>query len=384
MAVALTAEQIAVRDAARDYLCDQAGFERLRRTIESDAGWDEALWRGFATELGFAALGIVEAHGGSGLGAVEQALVLEELGRTLVPIPYFESAVLAARVIAEAADAARQADLLPGIASGAQIATLAMRADGGGLPDSIGLSLEPRGTGWVLSGEVNFVPFGVAATLLIVAARTGTGEGWDGLSLIALPSHHPGITVSRRISLDLTRPYATIRFDAAAVGREHLLGEPGAAGGALKRALSAAGGLLASEQLGGAARSLEETVAYAKERVQFDRVIGSFQAVKHRLADMKLGVDTARSAAAWAAEEIARGEDFEIPCAAARSYCTDAYLACAADAIQLHGGIGFTWEHHAHLFFKRARSSATLLDPPGTCRERVAQAIIGVTEGVFA
>jgi len=370
MSFALTEEQVAVREAARDYLRDHADFERLRRTIESEAGWDKPLWQGFAQELGFAGLGIAEAHGGIGLGPVEQALILEELGRVLAPIPWFESVVLAAGTIAEAGSEAQRAALLPSIASGETIATLAMRApSGAALPAGIG----PRLSGGRISGEAHYVPFGHVAQLLLVAARNDVGDGWDGISLIAIPSDQPGISVERVTSLDLTRPYATVRFDnVAADAGQALTG----GGTALRRALAAASGLLASEQLGGAARSLDETVAYSKERVQFGRVIGSFQAMKHRMADMKLLVDTARSAADWAARAIAAGGDFTLAAAGARSYCSEAYLACAADAIQLHGGIGFTWEHHAHLFFKRARASATLLDPPAEHRETIAKAII--------
>jgi alkylation response protein AidB-like acyl-CoA dehydrogenase len=370
MSFALTDEQIAVREAARDYLRDNADFERLRKTIESDAGWDETLWQGFAGELGFAGLGIAEAHGGIGLGAIEQALILEELGRTLAPIPWFESVVLGAGIIAAAGSDAQRATLLPSIASGETIATLAMRApSGAALPGGIG----PRIASGRLTGTAHFVPFGHVASLLVIAASNGTGEGWDGISLIALPADQPGISIDRVTTLDLTRPYATVRFDNVAIDAGLILGGGGAA---LRHALSAAAGLLASEQLGGAARSLEETVAYSKDRVQFGRVIGSFQAMKHRMADMKLLVDTARSAADWAARAIASGKDFETAAAGALSYCSDAYLSCASDAIQLHGGIGFTWEHHAHLFFKRARASATLLDPPAHHRETIARAII--------
>jgi len=184
------------------------------------------------------------------------------------------------------------------------------------------------------------------------------------------------VRIERQVSLDVTRPYSTVRFQQVAIGPGQIVGTVGEAGRPLAAALSAAAGLLASEQAGGAARSLEETVAYAKERVQFGRVIGSFQAVKHRLADMKLLVDSARSAADWAARAIAAGGDFETASAGARSYCSEAFMTCAADAIQLHGGIGFTWEHHAHLFFKRARASLTLLDPPSDHRETIARAII--------
>ena len=376
MARQITENQAAIQGAARDYLHDHLDFVRLRKIIESEAGWDRELWRGFAVELGFAGLGISEEYGGSGLGAVEQSLVLEELGRTLAPIPYFETAVLAANLISATGSTAQKSSLLGAIASGELIATLAYRAaDGGVLPGSLGLTLRPSAAGWILNGEAHYVAFGAAADLFLAVARSSK-DGWDGLSLIAVPAQIAGVKVECRTCLDLTRPYSVVRFDDVALTSGALLGEPGSGGPALAHVLAAGAGLLAHEQLGGAARSLEETVAYAKDRVQFGRVIGSFQAVKHRLADMKLWVDTARNAANWAVEAIASGDDFEIPCAAARSHCTEAYLACAADAIQMHGGIGFTWEHHAHLFFKRARSSATFLDSPDICRERIAQSIL--------
>ena len=368
---ALSEDQQALRDAVQTYLDDHAGFERLRASLEGEAGWDEALWRGFAVEMGFAGVGVAETHGGSGLGAVEQALVLEALGRVLAPIPYFESAVLSAAVIEAAGDADQKAQLLPAIASGRTIATLAWRdAHGVGAPGGAGSRLDKTAEGRRLRGEAHYVPFGHVATLVLVAAH-----GPEGLSLVAVPAPEVGLEVERRTSLDLTRPYSTLRFDLA-VTENQVLGAPGAGEGPLQRALTLASGLLASEQLGGAARSLDETVAYAKQRVQFGRVIGSFQAVKHRLADMRLLVDSARTGAAWAAEAIAEGEDFELACAGARAYCSEAYLTCAADAIQLHGGIGFTWEHHAHLFFKRARASATLLDPAAVHRERIARALL--------
>ena len=382
MALALTDEQLAIRDAARDYLRDHAGFERLRETVDGDAGWDAALWQGFATELGFTGLGIAEADGGIGLGPLEQALILEELGRVLAPIPWFESVVLTGGTIARAATGEQRGDLLSRIASGETIATLAIRdAAGTALPDGIGPRIAPHDGGWQLDGEARYVPFGHVATLILVAAREAGTSGWDGLTLVALPADTPGVTIERATSLDLTRPYATVRLSDVAVPAGAIVGTAGAAGPLLRASLGAAAGLLASEQVGGAARSLDETVAYAKDRVQFGRTIGSFQAVKHRLADMKLLVDSARSAADWAARAIAAEGDFALAAAGARSYCSDAYLTCAADAIQLHGGIGFTWEHHAHLFFKRARASATLLDQPADHREAIARAIIDTDDG---
>ncbi|MGF7147082.1 alkylation response protein AidB-like acyl-CoA dehydrogenase [Sphingomonas zeicaulis] len=371
MALALSDEQLAIRDTARDYLRDHAGFETLRGLVDSAVGWDEALWRGFAGELGFTGLGIAEADGGIGLGPIEQALVLEELGRTLAPIPWFESVVLAGGMIAHAFEGPARAALLGRIAGG-EAATLAIRAQSGAaLPAGIG----PRITDGRLSGEAHYVAFGHVASLLLVAARhgDGDGDGWDALTLAAIPADRAGVSIERVTTLDLTRPFATIRFDAVEVAPDEMVI---GAGEAIRQGWLAAAGLLASEQVGGAARSLEETVAYAMERVQFGRIIGSFQAVKHRLADMKLLVDSARSAADWAARAIAEGGDFAPAAAGARTYCSQAFLTCAADAIQLHGGIGFTWEHHAHLFFKRARGSAALLDAPDTHRDAIARAII--------
>ncbi|AYJ87072.1 acyl-CoA dehydrogenase [Sphingomonas paeninsulae] len=377
MALTLTDEQVAVRDAARDYLQENAGFEQLRRTVDGTAGWDEELWRGFASELGFAGAGIAEEDGGIGLGAIEQALILEELGRTLAPIPWFESVVLAGRAITATATADQRRKLLSGISTGETIATLAMLASSGvSAPDGVGPQIDLKDGQWVLAGEAHYVPFGHVATLLIVAARRPGTSGWDGLTLIALPVDTPGLSVKRVVSLDLTRPYTTVCFDNVTVDESQLLGAVGEAGPALHRTLIGAAGLLAAEQLGGATRSLEETVAYAKDRVQFGRTIGSFQAVKHRLADMKLLVDYARSASDWAARAIAEDGDFESAASGARSYCSDAFLTCASDAIQLHGGIGFTWEHHAHLFFKRARSSSTMLGSPAEHREAIARTII--------
>lgn len=368
MSVGLTDDQLAIREAAREYLRDHADFERLRKSVDEQVRIDRELWEGFAQGMGFAGLGIGEAHGGAGLGPVEQALVLEELGRTLAPIPWFESAVLAADLIGTTGNEEQKNALLPGIADGTVIATLAARdASGDPLPGAIGPVLADDR----LTGTAHYVPFGDSADLLIVAARDG-----DSVALLALPADTPGILAEPLTALDLTRPLARITFDCAVPAGARLLG------GAmeLEASLSRAAGLLASEQLGVAARSLEETVAYSKERVQYGRVIGSFQAMKHRMADMKLIVDEARAAAGWAAEAISSGDNAALACSAARVRCTEAALFCTADAIQLHGGIGFTWEHHTHLFFKRARGSASLLDSAAHHRETIARAILDPSE----
>lgn len=370
----LTDDQVFIRDSARDFLRDQADFDRLRKTVDG-AGWDRDLWSSFAGELGFAGIGIAEADGGAGLGAVELALIAEELGRTLAPIPWFETAVLAATAIAQSGSDDQKSALLGPIARGGTIATLAMRDEAGRpIPDGIGPVIVKDGGDWRLSGRAHFVPYGAVADLLVIAARAPGSRGWDGISLIALPASD--LQREALNSFDLTRPLAHVDLDVT-VPADAVLGEAGTAGPALRRTLAIASGILASEQVGGMQRTLDETVEYSKQRVQFGRLIGSFQAMKHRMADMKLWLEASRSAAAMAADAIANdADDMEALCASARAYCSDAYLRIVADGIQLHGGIGFTWEHHAHLFFKRARGSATLLDPPAHHRELVARFII--------
>lgn len=361
------AEAQAIADAARTYLDDHAGFEPLRRAIDSGARIDRGLWQGFARDMGFAGLGIAEAHGGSGLGPMELALVSEELGRCLAPIPFFESAILAAGLIDAVGDDDARARLLPRIASGESIATLAARdSHGAPLPEAVG----PVLAAGRLTGAAHFVPFGDSADLLLVLAREATG-----LALLAVPAGAAGVRIEPLVTLDLTRPMAHVHFDLA-IDADALIGTGPAVTQGFWQAWSRAGIFLAAEQLGLADRSLAETLSYARERVQFGRVIGSFQAMKHRMADMKLHIDEARSAVEWAVETLARGEDPMLAAHGARVRSTEAALHCAADAIQLHGGIGFTWEHHAHLFLKRARSAATLLDPPNHYRERIARVLL--------
>jgi alkylation response protein AidB-like acyl-CoA dehydrogenase len=335
-----------------------AGPERLRAIVDGDAGWDEQLWAKLAGELGFAGLMIPEAYGGSGLGAVEMALVLEETGRTLAPVPFFESAVLAAQAVLHAGDDAQKAALLPGIASGEVKAAFAGTAD------------RPSLTAGRLTGEARFVTFGHVADLLVVATHDD--------SLVALHTSRPGIKVERLSNLDRTRPFATVTFDID-VAHARLLGPPGSAGAAIDRTLAVGAGLLAAEQTGGAQYCLDSTVEYAKQRVQFGRPIGSFQAVKHELADMLVMIEASRSAAFYAAAAIDADEEVEEACAVAASWASDTYRHCSAEAIQLHGGIGFTWEHPAHLYFKRARATSTWLGTPEVHREVLAQIILEET-----
>jgi len=373
MEFAFNDDQLAIRETAETYLAEAAGLERLRAVIHSGTGFDADLWNGLAGEMGFAGLMVPEAHGGAGLSAVEMTLVLEQTGARLAMIPFFETAVLAVQAVLAAGSAAQQAKLLPGLADGSQKAAFAFAPlTGWAGAERLGPRLNRGGSGWLLQGEAGFVTFAHVADLLIIAAQTAAG----GISLLSLPASTPGISIARQNPLDVTRPYANIRFADVAVPDEAILGAPGRADLAYRRVLACACGLLAAEQTGGAAFCLSSTVDYAKQRVQFGRLIGSFQAVKHELATMMLQLEAARSAAYYAATAIAE-ESPELQEAAhvARAWCSEAYKYCAAEAIQLHGGIGFTWEHQAHLYFKRARATASWFGDAVEHREAIASLI---------
>jgi alkylation response protein AidB-like acyl-CoA dehydrogenase len=368
-----TEEQRLIKQSAQALLTQAAGPERLRAAIESGTGHDAALWNMLAGEMGFAGLMVPESYGGSGLGAAEMALVLEETGRTLALVPFFETAVLAVQAILSAGNPAQKQALLPGIAAGRTKATVAITGPRGlPIPDDIAVIMTRDGAGWRLNGSTGFVTFAHVADLILIVTQSD-----DGPSIVALPTSIEGLSIQRLISLDLTRPLCRLTLDDVYVSDDAVLGEPFNAGEALTHVLAIGAGLLAAEQTGGAGFCLSSTVEYSKQRVQFGRVIGSFQAVKHELADMMVAVEAARSAALYAAAAIdAGGEELFEAASVARVWCSEAYRHCAAEAIQLHGGIGFTWEHHAHWYFKRAHSSSTWLGDPVLHRERIAQLIL--------
>jgi alkylation response protein AidB-like acyl-CoA dehydrogenase len=366
MNFSLTEDQRMIQESARSFLAEEAGADRRRKVLGTPEGWDVELWKRLGGEMGWTGIMIPEEFGGAGLGAIELGLILEEMGRVLAVTPFFETAALAAPAILFAGSGAQKEALLGPIAAGDVSATFALRSSSRDFDlDHIGPVFE----GGALSGEAHFAPFAHAVDLLIVAARTGSGVG-----LIALPTNTPGVSITRLASLDETRPYSKITFNAVQIAADAVLGAPGQAADALTRTLAMAAALLSAEQTGGADYSLEAVVEYSQQRVQFDRPIGSFQAVKHQFADMMLLVEAARSAAYYACAAQTSDEAAEAA-SVARIYCSDAFVRCASDAVQLHGGIGFTWEHHAHLYFKRARSSATLLGSPVQHRETIAQLI---------
>ena len=369
MDLVFSPEQEQLRASLRRFLTEKSPLAAVRALMDDPAGHDPAVWRQMAQQLGLQGLALPEKYGGSGYGFVELAVVQEEIGRALLPSPFRGSVVLAAHAVLDAADASAAEELLPGIADGTTIATLAASgADGRWDPEAPGLTAEHSGEGWVLRGTDAQVPYGHLAGLVVAAAVTAKGP-----SLFAVDGSAPGLVRTPLPTLDQTERLARLEFDGVA-GR--LVGAEGAAASSLRRTLDRAAVALALEQVGGAARALEMAVDYAKVRQQFDRPIGSFQAIKHKAADVLLQVESARAAAYYATWAVARDSD-EVPAVAslAKAYCSDAFFAAAAENIQIHGGIGFTWEHDAHLFLKRATATKLFLGDPAFHRERLAVSI---------
>ena len=371
---AFSEEQDQLRDAVRKFLEAKSPETEVRRLMETTEGYDPAVWSQMANELGLQSLHIPEAYGGQGFSWVELGIVLEEQGRALLCAPYFSTVVLAANAILNAGTEDQKAALLPGIASGETIATLAF-TEPNGKWDAAGIALEatPEGDGAKLTGTKMFVLDGHIANLIVVVARAAGSTGEDGISFYTVDGDAAGLTRTALATMDQTRKQAKLEFDGV---QATLLGTAGAGWAALSKTLDQASVGLCNEMVGGAAYVLEESVQYAKDRVQFGRPIGSFQAIKHKCADMLLETESAKSAAYYAAWAAAEDND-ELPVVAslAKAYCSDAYFHSAAENIQIHGGIGFTWEHDAHLYFKRAKSSEILFGDATYHRELLAQRI---------
>jgi len=367
MNFAFSDEQEELRAAVRRFLAEKSPETEVRRLMDTTEGYDPAVWSQMADQLGLQSLTIPEEFGGSGFTYVELLVVLEEMGAALLCAPFFSSVALAANALLTSGDDEAKKSFLPGIAAGETIATLAITEDNGKWDfGGIECKASKLGDGWVLDGHKMFVIDGHVANLIIVAARTSAG-----VSLFAVQDDAAGLTRTPLPTMDQTRKQARIEFSGTPAT---LIGADGGAEPGLTKTLDLAAVALAAEQVGGAQHVLDASVEYAKTRIQFGRPIGSFQAIKHKCADMLLEVESAKSAAyygAWAAAS----DDEELPLAAslAKSYCSEAYFHCAAENIQIHGGIGFTWEHHAHLYFKRAKSSELLLGDPAYHRELLAQ-----------
>lgn len=348
MEFALTQEQAMIADTAKAFFAENATSERTRIAMADD-GIDHGLWRGFCHELGLAGVALPEAHGGAGLGLVEFALLAEAAGAQVAALPML-SVAMVARAIAAGGTDAQKTCWLPALAAGSEI---------GAWGEAHALNVDGR----CLSGQFDFVAHGAGATLFVLD---------NGERIWIVRADAAGLTIKARTTMDQTRPMATLIL-------ENVEGDCLQDSSAGRLAALEGGWIcLAAEALGGAQACLDRTVAYARERVQFGRPIGSFQAYKHRLADMMIEIEQTRSAVYWAACAVDEGSDeAALALHAAKAFAADTYFMCAANMIQLHGGIGFTWEHDAHLFFKRARSIQTMLGNGDWHREQIAAMSLG-------
>ena len=389
MDLVLTEEQVMIRESAAEVLSQQSASADVRRVIERHAAYDAALWQTVAAELGWCGLSVPERAGGAGLGATELVLLMEQLGQRLACVPYFGTAVLAAQALArctgdEIGASGAQADAgseeavrwLARIAAGETRAALAVEHalpfeadESAGLPAQAStVAAHATPDGFRLSGTLAAVLDGVMADLLLVPARLADG-GSDDIALFAVETAHAGVTRTPLATLDATRAFAGIALNDVRVAPAACLARGAAVRDALAQTAWLAALALAAEQLGGAQQCLDLTLAYTAERVQFGRAIASFQAVKHRCAEMLVAVEAARSAvlgaaAAWDAAQgaLAAGPGVAnyADIAVAKASANDAFRFCAQEAIQLHGGVGFTWEYDPQLYFKRAQASGAL------------------------
>jgi alkylation response protein AidB-like acyl-CoA dehydrogenase len=378
MAFSFTDEQDEFRRVVRRFLAEKSPPGEVRRLMETSRGYDEAVWRQLSQELGLPGIHIPEEYGGQGFGFVELGIVLEEMGRALLCAPYFASSVLAAGAILHGATETRKKELLPGIAAGETVATLAF-TEPNGRWDVTGVELVASPAvgagegGFRLDGVKTLVLDGHGADLIVVVARSAGSAGDEGVSLFTVPGNAAGLERRLLQTVDATRKQARLEFSGV---RAELLGELDAGAAALSATLDHAAVGLAHESVGGAQFALETAVEYAKTRVQFGRPIGSFQAIKHKCADLLLETELAKSAVYFAADAAAE-RSAELPelAALAKAIASETYLKAAAENIQIHGGVGFTWEYDAHLYFRRAKASELFLGDPTSHRERYAQYI---------
>jgi alkylation response protein AidB-like acyl-CoA dehydrogenase len=340
----------------------------VRKAVESACGYDADLWHEMADQLGLQGLALPESYGGSGYGEQETTIVFEELGRALVPTPFFPTVALAARLLLELGDEDANRRYLPEIARGELVATVAMAEPDGswhceGSSDVVATQHDRQ---WRLSGQKSVVLNADAAGLILAVVTSG-----GGTSVYAVDPSTAGVTVVALSGLDLTRRQSKLRLDDAPAT---LIGVHGAAAGAVASMMDHASLALAAEQAGACGHLMRLCVDYAKTRQQFGRPIGAFQAIKHKLADMAFDVERMDSIVRHAATAAAEGSpEFSVIASTAKVFCSEAFFRIAAETIQVHGGIGFTWEHEAHLYFRRAKSSEYLLGSPVAHREVLLQ-----------
>lgn len=380
-----TEEQRMIRDTVADFLAAVSDSAAVRQAMESDSGYDAGLWQNICTDMCWQAMLIPERYGGLGLGQVELAIVQEQMGRRLLCSPFFSTVCLASNALIVAGSEAQKTKYLTQIAAGETTATLGwmsrMVAWGATAlaVDHIAATWRENENGYLLDGELCHVVDGHTSDLLVIAARKEDSQGADGISLFVCPANSAGIQRELLPTLDQTRRLATIRLNSVQLPADARFGDHCA----LEKTLNLARIALAAEQLGGCRQVLAMAVDYSKERVQFDRPIATFQAIKHKAADMMLQAESSCSAvyyAACIADEALQGsplgEELAEAASIAKACCSDAYFSNAANALQIFGGVGFTWEYDLHLYFKRARATETFLGNADHHREKIAALIL--------
>lgn len=372
----LTDDQALIRDSAESFLAKHSDSACVRKAMETVAGYDAKLWQRIGEELGWCATHIPEDYGGLGLSWVELTLLTEQMGRRLLCAPFFSTVCLAATALLETANAGAKQRYLSEIAAGKLNATLAL-ADTGmdWRPRGSPATARKSGQRYLLNGHFRHVPDGATAQLLLVPARVA--NKW---ALFALPADTSGVTRTPLTMLDQTRRLAELRFNDVQVSADAKLADGPAVAEGLARTSALAAIALAAEQVGGAQQCLDLTLAYVAERAQFGRKIASFQAVKHRCAEMMVKIEAARSAVYGAARAVQPAlpiAELKLEAACAKISASDAFFYCASEAIQLHGGVGFTWEYDPQLYFKRAQATSHWFGSSDALRERVADAVLG-------
>ena len=377
-------EQEMMRQSARQFLETECARTYVRKMMDDDGGYSEEQWKKMA-DLGWMGLILPETYGGSGLNMVDLVVILEEMGRVVMPGPFYPTVILSGVAIDLGGTTAQKKRYLPEIAAGTLKATLA-QVEESGRWDAEGIMLPAKkdGAGFVLSGTKLFVQDAHNANLLIVAART-SGKGQRGVTLFLLDAKQQGVKTTLLKTMDQTRKLCEITFDNVQVGKDAVLGGVGKGWPLLDRVVDRAKVAMCAEMCGGAQKVLEMSVEYAKVREQFGRPIGSFQAIQHKCANMMVQTESAKSATYYAAWAVANDvPEAHLAACMAKAYCSDAYRFVSAEGIQIHGGIGFTWEHDMHLYFKRAKGSEVTFGDATWNRELVAQLVLDQPEAEAA
>jgi alkylation response protein AidB-like acyl-CoA dehydrogenase len=369
-------EQEMLRQSAHQFLENECGMTYVRKMMEDDTGYSEDQWKKMA-DLGWMGLIFPERYGGSGLTIADMVVVLEEMGRVVMPGPFFATVLLGGLALDLGGSEAQKQRYLPEICAGRLKATLA-QVEENGRWDAEGIQLRAKKgrAGYTLSGTKLFVPDAHNADLLVVPARTKR-KGPDGITLLLVDAKQKGVKTTLLKTMDQTRKLCEVTFDNVKVGADAVLGDVGQGWPLLERVIDSAKVALCAEMCGGAQRVLEMSVEYAKIREQFGRPIGSFQAIQHKCANMMVQTESAKSATYYAAWALANdAPDAHLAACMAKAYCSEAYRYVTAEGIQIHGGIGFTWEHDMHIYFKRAKGSEVTFGDATWNRELVAREVL--------